>query len=62
MEVLILQIFVSFVLVFGSLLMFVYSIRQRDHEHNERLALFPIEADTIRRPVPASGQQRGKNK
>lgn len=54
MEVLILQIFVSLMLVLGSLLLFGYSLRRRDYEHAERLSLFPLEADdarTVREPV-----------
>jgi hypothetical protein len=46
LEVLILQVFVSLVLVAGSLIAFVYSVRRRDHEHADRLALFPIEEET----------------
>jgi hypothetical protein len=42
-EVLILQVFVSLVLVVGAVLLFVYSLRARDYEHADRLALFPIE-------------------
>jgi hypothetical protein len=44
-EVLILQVFVSLVLVVGSLILFGHSMRQRDHEHADRLALFPIADD-----------------
>ena len=43
MEAIHLQIFVSFLLVVGSLLSFAYSARQRDDEHADRLALLPIE-------------------
>ncbi len=50
MEVLILQAFVSLMLVGGSLLLFGYSWRQRDHEHADRLALLPSEQDDA---VPA---------
>jgi hypothetical protein len=45
MEVLILQAFVSLMLVGGSLLLFGFSWRQRDHEHADRLALLPAEDD-----------------
>jgi hypothetical protein len=44
-EVLILQVFVSLLLVAGSLLLFSYSMRQRDHEHADRLSLLAIERD-----------------
>jgi hypothetical protein len=47
-EVLILQVFVSLLLVGGSLLLFTYSVRQRDHEHSDRLALLAIERDDAR--------------
>lgn len=42
MAVLILQVFVSLVLVAGSLLLFVYSMKNRDHEHADRLSLLPL--------------------
>jgi hypothetical protein len=45
MEVLILQVFVSLLLVVGSILLFVFSVKQRDHEHADRLALLPLESD-----------------
>jgi hypothetical protein len=45
-EVVILQVFVSLVLVAGAVLLFAYSIRQRDHEHADRLSLLPTERDT----------------
>ena len=47
MDVLILQVFVSLVLVFGSLILFAVSTRQRDHEHADRLALLPLEDDDV---------------
>jgi hypothetical protein len=54
-EVLILQVFVSLVLVTGSLLLFCQSVRRRDYEHADRLALFPVADDDARpKPVPPS--------
>jgi hypothetical protein len=44
-EVLILQVFVSLLLVGGSILLFSYSVRQRDYEHSDRLSLLAIERD-----------------
>ncbi len=46
MEVLILQVFVSLMLVAGSVLLFAFSMKQRDHEHADRLALFPLTEET----------------
>lgn len=40
-----LQVFVSFGLVVGSLLLFAFSTRQRDVDHADRLALFPLEEE-----------------
>ena len=48
MEVLVLQVFVSLMLVAGSVLLFAYSMRQRDHEHADRLSLLPMADDTAR--------------
>ena len=45
MEVLNLQVFVSLILVTGSIVLFAYSARRRDYEHADRLALFPIASD-----------------
>ncbi|MBL8714849.1 MAG: cytochrome oxidase [Myxococcales bacterium] len=45
MEVLFLQVFVSFILVLGSVLLFMFSTRQRDAEHADRLSLLPMEDD-----------------
>ncbi|HSQ67239.1 MAG TPA: hypothetical protein VLM85_28685 [Polyangiaceae bacterium] len=45
MEVLILQIFVSLVLVTGSVLLFVFTTVQRDFDHGDRLALRPLDED-----------------
>jgi hypothetical protein len=54
MEVLILQIFVSLLLVVGSLVLFGFSMRQRDHEHADRLSLLPIEQEG----EPSQGERR----
>lgn len=45
MEVLVLQVFVSLLLVFGSILLWAFTCRQRDLEHADRLALLPIEEE-----------------
>jgi hypothetical protein len=39
------QVFVSLLLVVGSVLLFLFSARQRDFEHADRLALLPIDSD-----------------
>lgn len=52
MEVLILQVFVSLVLVLGSIILFSYSAKQKDHQHAGRLALLPLEGD------PSTGRER----
>jgi hypothetical protein len=46
LEVLTLQVFVSLILVVGSLLLFLFTCRQRDFDHADRLALLPLDKDT----------------
>jgi hypothetical protein len=55
-EVLILQVFVSLLLVSGSILLFSYSVRQRDYEHSDRLALLAVERDDAGAPVTPKEQ------
>ena len=45
MSVIVLQVFVSLTLVAGGIAMFVFSIRQKDHQHHDRLSLAPLEED-----------------
>jgi cbb3-type cytochrome oxidase maturation protein len=45
MSVVVIQVFVSLLLVAGSLVLFVHSVRQRDYDHADRLALAPLEED-----------------
>jgi hypothetical protein len=40
-----LQVFVSLILVVGSVLLFAFTCRQRDLDHADRLALLPLEKD-----------------
>ncbi len=53
MEVLSLQVFVSLLLVTGAVAFFVLTVRRRDHEHADRLALLPIEDEPTHGPSPA---------
>ncbi|MDF2693907.1 MAG: hypothetical protein K0S65_2290 [Labilithrix sp.] len=39
------QVFVSLLLVVGSVLLFLFTARQRDFEHADRLALLPMDSD-----------------
>lgn len=50
MNVLVLQLFVSLALVAFSVALLVISVRQRDHEHADRLSLAPLEEDVATRP------------
>jgi hypothetical protein len=43
MEVVILQVFVSLMLVLGSGMLFGFTVKQRDFEHGDRLSLLPLE-------------------
>jgi hypothetical protein len=44
-EVVTLQVFVSLMLVVGSIVLFAVACRHRDFEHADRLALLPLEKD-----------------
>jgi nitrogen fixation-related uncharacterized protein len=46
MSIVIMQVFVSLVLVAGSLVLFLQSVRQRDFDHADRLSLAPLDDDT----------------
>jgi hypothetical protein len=62
MEVIYLQVFVSFGLVVGSLLLFAFSTRQRDMDHTDRLALFPLEEETVTHAPDVEGASRTPRK
>lgn len=56
MDVLIVLVFVSLVLVAGSIVLFLFSMNQRDFEHGERLSLLPLtETNRERGGVPDVG-------
>ncbi len=52
MSVVVLQVFVSLLLVAGSLVMFIAHVRQKDPEHADRLSLSPLEEDSPCKPQP----------
>jgi len=60
-EVLSLQIFVSLILVLGSILLFAYAAKGRDQDHAERLALLPLAADQGEE-LPADPVAQGAHK
>jgi hypothetical protein len=41
----VMQVFVSLLLVGGSLVLFLHFVRQRDFDHADRLSLAPLEED-----------------
>ena len=45
MDILILQVFVSLLLVVSSVLLFAFTCRSRSFDHADRLALLPVEDD-----------------
>ena len=60
MNVIVLQVFVSLMLVAGSVLLFVISVKQRDHEHADRLALFPLEEEQTKPSAEPSHDEVSK--
>ena len=57
MNVIVMQVFVSLMLVAGSIVLFVHSVRQRDHEHADRLSLAPLEDDANQVSAQESGSK-----
>lgn len=55
MSIIVLQVFVSLMLVTGGVVLFIYSVRQKDDEHADRLSLIPLEDDT---PAPRTEAAR----
>ena len=51
MEILNMQVFVSLLLVVGSVLLLAYSVKHADYEHADRLTLLPLEDDDARPAV-----------
>jgi hypothetical protein len=63
-DVIVMQVFVSLLLVVGSLILFARSMRARDHEHADRLALLAIEPDDARpakSAAPAQAEEPNPN-
>jgi hypothetical protein len=55
MNVIVLQVFVSLMLVAGSVALFVFTVRARTLEHADRLSLSPLDDDERSvTPTPAS--------
>lgn len=51
MNALYLTLFVSFVIALLGVLLFIYSVGQRDHSHADRLSLLPLEDDASSTPA-----------
>ena len=59
MEVLTLQVFVSLMLVVGSLLLFVKTWKSGDFDHADRLALFPLDEQDEKPAEPRESSKQG---
>lgn len=65
MSVMVLQVFVSLMLVAGSVALFVFTVRARTLEHADRLSLSPLDDDERTQPTEPSVEPqppRGLNK
>lgn len=61
MDILILQVFVSLLLVVSSVILFGFTCRQRSFDHSDRLALLPVEDDGTATAPPATPGQPVKD-
>lgn len=59
MNVIVLQVFVSLMLVVGSLLLLAYSVKHADHEHADRLSLLPMEDEETASVTPKQKSPAG---
>ena len=58
MSVVVLQVFVSLMLVAGGIAMFIHSVHQKDHQHHDRLSLAPLEEDSPCKPAASNTTTR----
>jgi len=58
-EIVILLALIGLLLVGGALALFTRSVRDRDWQHVDRLALFPIHDDTTAAPRAGAGTSEG---
>jgi len=56
MTVIVMQVFVSLMLVAAAVVLFIFTVRSRTLEHSDRLALAPLERDES----STTDQHRGK--
>lgn len=54
MNVMILQVFVSLMLVLGSVVLFVFTVKSRTFEHADRLSLSPLDEDEVAPATPST--------
>jgi hypothetical protein len=59
--ILVLQVFVSLMLVAGAVVLYVFTVRSRTLEHADRLALAPLEddANAAAPPIEAPAANKG---
>jgi hypothetical protein len=58
-NVLVLQVFVSLILVAGALVLFIYTVRQRTLEHADRLVLAPLEDEIVTTATDSPAEEHG---
>lgn len=58
MSVIVLQVFVSLMLVVGSIVLFVWTVRSRTLDHADRLSLAPLEEDHPLKTPPKDPEHR----
>lgn len=51
MSVIVLQVFVSLMLVLGSVVLFVWTVRSRTLDHADRLSLAPLDDEPSPQPT-----------
>jgi hypothetical protein len=56
MSIIVLQVFVSLMLVAGSIALFVFTVRARTLEHGDRLSLSPLDDDERTVPAPVASE------
>lgn len=58
MTIIVLQVFVSLMLVAGAIALFVFTVRSRTLEHADRLSLAPLEDDLPQPAAPSTLREK----